>query len=136
MTLHRPQERHATPALYLLAALAFIAAQTSVASAAEDEAPAHLTVRFAASDLRDQSAARHLLARIGDAALDVCGASPFSLPELQHLVRASSCWHDAVAGAVTSIHAAQLDAAFDAGQHLSPSAAYAALGSTPPAAGP
>lgn len=136
MTQHRRQGRSIPRALCLLATLAVVAAGVPAAGAAEDEAPARLTVRFATADLRDQPAARRLLARIGDAALDVCGASPFSLPELQRLVRASACWHDAVARAVTGIHAPQLAAAYAAAQGLPPPDAYAALRTSRSAAGP
>ncbi|WP_067734365.1 UrcA family protein [Novosphingobium naphthalenivorans] len=57
-------------------------------------------------------AARRTLARIGKAALAVCGASPFSLREVTWSVRHSACWRDSVADAVTRIDDPLLTAAY------------------------
>ena len=56
-------------------------------------------------DLHPESrrAARITLAQIGDAAMEVCGASSFSLTVVQRSVRDSACWHDSVAAAVARI---------------------------------
>jgi UrcA family protein len=48
-------------------------------------------------------AARRTLGRIEAAALDVCGASPFSLREMKQAVRDSTCWRDAMAGTMARI---------------------------------
>lgn len=48
------------------------------------------------TDLATPTAARRLLARIGNAALEACGASTFSLADYKSAIRASPCWHDAV----------------------------------------
>jgi UrcA family protein len=44
-----------------------------------------------------------VLARIGDAALTVCGAPQSSLADVKLAVRRSACWKDAVAGAMAQI---------------------------------
>ena len=46
-----------------------------------------------------------MLGRIGDAALEACGASTFSLPEYRAAVRRSDCYRGGVDGAVASLNA-------------------------------
>jgi UrcA family protein len=60
-------------------------------------------VRYHRQDLTSPVAARQLLARIEDAALEVCGASPFSLADVKSATRNSRCWRDAVDGATRQI---------------------------------
>ena len=57
-------------------------------------------------------AARITLAQIGDAAMEVCGASSSSLTEVQRSVRNSTCWHDSVAAAIAGIGDKQLADAY------------------------
>lgn len=78
----------------------------------EEDAAQGIVVRFGAADSRTMAGARRLLDRIGDAALEACGASPFSLIDVRRVVMASDCWHDAMEHAVRRIHAPALDAAF------------------------
>ena len=58
-----------------------------------------------AGDLHPQSEdeARVLLGRVENAAAEVCGASRFSVVEYSRAVRHSSCWQQAVSGAVAQI---------------------------------
>ena len=58
-----------------------------------------------AGDLHPQSQdeARILLGRVENAAAEVCGASRFSVVEYSRAVRHSSCWQQAVSGAVAQI---------------------------------
>jgi UrcA family protein len=46
------------------------------------------------------AAARRTIARIEAAALEACGASPFSLREVKLAVRSSDCWGDSVAATI------------------------------------
>jgi UrcA family protein len=70
-----------------------------------------IRVRYDHRDLTSPAAARHLLRRIRDAALESCGASPFSLPEFKAATLASRCWSDAVENAVRRIDNPLLTAA-------------------------
>jgi UrcA family protein len=70
-----------------------------------------IRVRYDHRDLTSPAAARHLLRRIRDAALESCGASPFSLPEFKAATVASRCWRDAVDNAVRRIDDPLLTAA-------------------------
>ena len=70
-----------------------------------------IRVRYERRELTSPAAARHLLRRIGDAALESCGASPFSLPEYKAAIVESQCWRDAVDNAVRSIDDPLLTAA-------------------------
>jgi len=56
--------------------------------------------------------ARQTLARIERAALEVCGASSFSLREVRMSVRDSACWHASVAEAVARANDPLLSAAY------------------------
>jgi UrcA family protein len=71
---------------------------------------AETRVRFDRRDLASPAAARRLLGRIGDAALESCGAS-FSLAEFKTATMASRCWRDAVDNAVHRIDDPVLTAA-------------------------
>ena len=70
-----------------------------------------IRVRFERRELTSPAAARRLLRRIGDAALESCGASSFSFEEIKTEARASRCWRDAVDDAVRRIDAPLLTAA-------------------------
>jgi UrcA family protein len=62
-----------------------------------------IRVRYERRELASPAAARRLLRRIGDAALESCGASSFSLAEFKTATVASRCWRDAVDDAVRRI---------------------------------
>jgi len=70
-----------------------------------------IRVRYDYRDLTSPAAAHRLLGRIRDAALESCGASPFSLPEFKAATVASQCWRDAVDNAVRRIDDPLLTAA-------------------------
>ena len=72
---------------------------------------AAIRVRYDRRELTSPAAARRLLGRIGDAALESCGASPFSLTEFKTATMASRCWRDAVDDAVHRIDHPVLTAA-------------------------
>lgn len=91
----------------LLAAIA--ATQTYAAPTALQTT--EIRVRYDRRELNTAEGARHLLKRIGQAALESCGASSFSLSEVKSATMASACWKDAVAGAVRRIHDPMLTAA-------------------------
>ncbi len=87
-----------------------------VISTESDAAPTgsvttEIRVRYDHRDLTSPAAAHRLLGRIRDAALETCGASPFSLPEFKAATVASQCWRDAVENAVRSIDDPLLTAA-------------------------
>ena len=69
-----------------------------------------IRLRYDRRDLTPAAAARQLLGRIGDAALEACGASPFSLAEFKMATRSSRCWQDAVDDAVRRIGSPTLSA--------------------------
>jgi UrcA family protein len=70
-----------------------------------------IRVRYDHRELTSPAAAHRLLTRIRGAALESCGASPFSLPEFKAATVASQCWRDAVDNAVRSIDDPLLTAA-------------------------
>jgi len=67
-------------------------------------------LRYHRQDLASPSAARRLLVRIGDAALEACGASAFSLAEFKIATRDSQCWRKAVDEATRRIASPTLTA--------------------------
>ena len=70
-----------------------------------------IRVRYDRRELTSPAAARSLLRRIRDAALESCGASSFSLSEVKTATVASRCWMDAVDDAVRRIGSPVLSAA-------------------------
>ena len=56
--------------------------------------------------------ARRMLRRLDDAAIEACGASQFSLPDMKAAIRGSRCWKESVADAVGRIGNPHLTAAF------------------------
>jgi UrcA family protein len=86
-------------------------AMTEAHAAASGLATGEIRVRFERRELASPAAAHRLLRRLGDAALESCGASPFSLPEVKTATLASRCWKDAVDDAVHRINAPLLTAA-------------------------
>jgi UrcA family protein len=88
---------------------------SGVASAHEHTGPTgsettEIRLRYDRRDLTSPAAARRLLVRIGDAALEACGASPFSLAEFKIATRSSRCWRDAVDRTVSRIGSPTLSA--------------------------
>jgi UrcA family protein len=61
-------------------------------------------------DLDSPLAAKRLFDRIEEAALEVCGGSPFSFPDVRRAVRKSDCWRQSVSTAATELHDARLNA--------------------------
>jgi UrcA family protein len=72
-----------------------------------------IRVRYNRTELTSTAGARNLLNRIGNAALESCGASPFSLAELKAATEQSRCWRAAVDDAVRRIGSSALNAAAD-----------------------
>ncbi|HLZ83817.1 MAG TPA: UrcA family protein [Caulobacteraceae bacterium] len=70
-----------------------------------------ITVRQ--GDLDNRVAVKRLIYRIEEAAQEVCGASPFSFPDLRRAVRRSECWRQSVSSAVAEIHDSRLNARLD-----------------------
>jgi UrcA family protein len=75
-----------------------------------------IRVRYKYRDLTSPTAARSLLRRIGDAALESCGASSFSLAEFKTATELSQCWRDAVDDAVRRIGSPALSAVASEGR--------------------
>jgi len=89
---------------------------SAIAATASNATPAavqttEIRVRYDHRELTSSAGARHLLRRIGKAALESCGASSFSLSEVKTAAMASPCWKDAVNDAVRRIHDPMLTAA-------------------------
>lgn len=72
---------------------------------AEDVGPLTSSVRVARPAASARIATRTLERRIADAAMDVCGASPFSGAEVKAAVARSQCWHDSYAAGIAQIGA-------------------------------
>src|ERR1700724_2035696 len=70
-----------------------------------------IRVLYERRELTSPAAARRLLRRIGDAALESCGASSFSVAEFKTATVMSRCWRDAVDDAVRRIDDPLLTAA-------------------------
>ena len=83
-------------------AWAAIASSEGIAAAAGSETT-EIRVRYEPRELASSAGARRLLRRIGDAALESCGASAFSLAELKAVTADSQCWKDAVEDAVRRV---------------------------------
>jgi UrcA family protein len=79
-----------------------VASTQGLASAAGSETT-EIRVRYEPRELASPAGALRLLRRIGDAALESCGASAFSLAEIKAVTLQSQCWKDAVEDAVRRI---------------------------------
>ena len=93
-----------------------------IAAASNQGAPmrperSEIHVHYDRSTLTSAVGARRLLSRIGNAALESCGASAFSLPELRNATMASQCFKDAVNDAVRRIDSPLLNAAAGGDRH-------------------
>jgi UrcA family protein len=62
-----------------------------------------IRLRYERGETNSPVAERKLLKRIGEAALEACGASPFSLAEFKIATMRSRCWRDAVDEAVRRV---------------------------------
>ncbi len=103
----------------------FVAAMTAttitltLCSAAMAAAPARssgrhdiVTVRLPNAKPQTEAEAQRLLRTLGNAALEVCGASSFSLADVKAAVRRSACWHETMARAVTEADSQMLAEAY------------------------
>jgi UrcA family protein len=73
-------------------------------------------VRYKPGELTSPTAMRGLIRRIGDAALEACGASSFSLAEVKTATKLSQCWRDAVDDAVRRVGSPALSAVASEGR--------------------
>jgi UrcA family protein len=104
-----------------LAGVIGIAGTSSFASAAtEDQNLVRPSVTLRGLDLHPSTpaSARRLLDRLGEAALEACGGSAFSLREVKAAIKESSCWRDAMGDAVRRIGSPQLTVAFERAKTL------------------
>jgi UrcA family protein len=86
-----------------IAALASVLAMVPAPSAAQGnpfDAIQHVRVPRPTAPMQSDAQARALLARLDKAAIEACGASTFSLPDVQSATRNGPCWHKAIAEAV------------------------------------
>ena len=83
--------------------LLFGVASTAGHAGPAGSTPIAIHLRYHRDDLGSPAAARRLFMRIGEAALEACGASTFSLPDYQIATRSSRCWRDAVDDATRRI---------------------------------
>jgi UrcA family protein len=85
-------------------------ALTEGQAAAAGMETAEIRMRYERRELTSPASAHRLFRRIGDAALESCGAS-FGLAEFKTATMASRCWRDAVDEAVRRIDDPLLSAA-------------------------
>ncbi|MCJ2184773.1 UrcA family protein [Novosphingobium sp. 1949] len=102
--------------LALGAALALCGASSAPAQAPQRTGADTYSIALSGYDAppATRQAARRSLARIEAAAMRVCGASGFSLPEVRRAVRESACWRDAVASTLAGLDAPWLRQAYRA----------------------
>ncbi len=94
-----------------LCATAFALSVSAVGNAATpDDAQNSVRVSYNDLNLSQPQDAAVLLERVQGAALQACGASPFSLPDYQDAVRRSSCYQTSVSRAINVIDAPLLTA--------------------------
>jgi UrcA family protein len=86
----------------------------SASASADSSTTSVVTVHHVNVNPQTPSAAMHTLNQLKDAAMEACGASPFSLSEYKAAVRETRCWHDSVADVVARLGSAQLALAFEA----------------------
>jgi UrcA family protein len=105
----KPRRRDRQPFWVVLACLMAGIGSQCFAAAARSETT-DIQLRYKHQELTSASSARVLLKRIGDAALESCGASPFSLAEFKAATKVTQCWRDAVDEAVRRIGSPVLNA--------------------------
>lgn len=98
-----PTPRPGWPFAAALTATMFVLAIAVPQSAFASEETRSVAVRHVDRHPATEAAARRTLARLGQGALEVCGASPFSVPQMRIAIRASRCWKDSMARAVRQI---------------------------------
>jgi UrcA family protein len=92
--------------------LVFAAAAMALPACAETSAT--VGVRFADLNLNQPSDAAVMLGRLDRAAMEACGAEPFSsLRELQREVRGSSCYAKSLGRAVAELNVPEVTAMYD-----------------------
>ena len=90
----------------LLIALTLAAAASTVAIAAPAPDGVHMVpVSYSDLNLNSRADAQRLLHRLDRAAAEACGASTFSLREVQAEVRHTACYHGGMDHAVASLNA-------------------------------
>jgi UrcA family protein len=87
-------------------------ALSTPALAAGDE-PTAVSVRHVDLAVGTRADADKLLGRLGEAALEACGASSFSLSQYRQAVRHSPCWRASMTDVVQRIDNPLLTAAFE-----------------------
>ncbi len=80
----------------------------SIAMAAETDEVSIVAVHVPKEMPRSPQEARQLLDKLGHAALEACGASRFSLQEVQRAVMATDCYKRALASAVNQVNSPML----------------------------
>ncbi len=101
-----------------LACVMAVVPPTQVLAASAGADAIHIQLRYKHQELTSPTGARFLLRRIGDAALEACGASTFSLAEFKTATQAGKCWRDAVDETVRRIGNPLLNAvASEVGDH-------------------
>lgn len=99
-----------SPILFAMA----LAATAPVALPAHADRPTAIGVRFNDLDLNRPADAAIMLGRLDEAALQACGASPFSLREYQLAIRHwSRCYADSLGRAVSELNAPALTAVYE-----------------------
>jgi UrcA family protein len=73
-------------------------------------------VRHADRHPADAHAAGRLYQRLEAAALEACGGGAHSFPELNRSIRASTCWREAMNGALAQVDTSHLALAGNQGQ--------------------
>ncbi|HEY3653901.1 MAG TPA: UrcA family protein [Steroidobacteraceae bacterium] len=106
-----PRRRDRRPSWFVLPLLLAGIASTEGHAAPAGLETTEIRVRYERRELTSPAAARSLLRRIGDAALESCGASSFSLAEFKSATAVSRCWRDAVDDAVRRVDHPLLTAA-------------------------
>jgi UrcA family protein len=114
--VRKPRRRDRRLAWVVLPCLLAGIASTESHAAPTGLEATEIRVRYKYRDLTSPTAARSLLRRIGDAALESCGASSFSLAEFKTATELSQCWRDAVDDAVRRIGSPALSAVASEGR--------------------
>ena len=93
-----------------VAGLALMTFAASVQAASEE--PTAVRLNHVDRTLGSRTAADQLLNRLGEAAMEACGASSFSVPQHRQAVRGSACWRTSMTDVVQRIDNPYLTAAF------------------------
>jgi len=93
-------------------ALAFAAPAVSYAGTSAGDTT-QVAVRYHDLDLNKSANAAILLKRVDVAAMEACGASPFSLAEYRQAVRRSACYQGATSRVVAALNAPTVTALYN-----------------------